>query len=75
MNLCLKNNTIGLPINEITAATAIYTITACILYKKKMSNVIANRTPSALKIPLAIILEFMYWCLVKDAKIKLASQI
>ena len=33
-NLRSKNNTIGLPINEITAATAIYTITDCILYKK-----------------------------------------
>ena len=59
LSLDLKNNTIGLPISEITAAIAMYTITDWISYKKNNIRQVPNKIAKALKMPLAMIFEFM----------------
>ena len=58
-NLFRKNMIMGLAIKEITAAIAKNINTDCILYKKYSNRDPPKSIPIALKIPLAMIFEFI----------------
>lgn len=56
-NLKCNKPTNGFAIKDKTAAMAIYTITACVLYKRKMIRAIPTNAPTAFNIPLAIVFD------------------
>jgi hypothetical protein len=58
-NRVVKNLIIGLPINVMTPAIAIYTKTSLILYKKKSKMHIPERIAIDLIMPLLIIFELV----------------